>query len=92
MSQSLFYGLIWGLQILSIGFFHFAARKRTATMRVLCRDLNEAHHLLIKAMKVLRDHDDFDSRYTWHELDDYMTAKLRQYGLDEVPVPPRRPR
>ena len=53
------------------GFMYVVVRYRVA-LRFLTRDLLEAHRLLVKAMKILRDRDDFDSRYAWHEMDEYM--------------------
>jgi len=82
--------LTWGLMIFSILMFHYSSRKSIASAKALSRDLHEAHSLIFDAMKVLRDHDDFDSRFTWNKLHDYMELKLTQYGLQQVPPLPRR--
>ncbi len=70
--------------------FYYSSRRSLRCARELSRDLHEAHTLIVRAMRHLRDHDDFDSRYTYNLLHDYMEAKLKGYGLPEVPPLPRR--
>lgn len=90
MRDTVFNIVAFMLPFVPCALFYYTSRKSLLAARHLSRDLHEAHALIVRAMRMLRDRDDFDSRYTYNLLHDYMEGKLKEYGLPEVPPLPRR--